>query len=165
MPSKTLSLTQLGDEFARWQSVLASLNEEQLSVPIQPNGWSVQDILAHLRGWQQVSIARLKAAIEARDPVYPDWTGGQPPDAEENLDIYNERIYQANHVLPALAVYLAWKSGFLHFLELVESIPPADLLEVGKYAWLPDYALIAVLEGSLEHHREHYDGIATLLTD
>jgi len=68
-------------------------------------------------------------------------------------------------VLPALAVYLAWKSGFLHFLELVESIPPADLLEVGKYAWLPDYALIAVLEGSLEHHREHYDGIATLLTD
>ena len=163
MPSKTVLINQLSDELSRWQSVLASLSEKQLSAPIQSNGWSVQDVLAHLRGWQQVSIARLKAAIEARPPVYPTWTGGEPPDAEENLDIYNERIYQANHELPAPAVYLAWKSGFLHFLELAEAVPEADLLESGKYAWLEGYALIGVLEGSLEHHREHYGDLSSAL--
>ena len=163
MPSKKLSLSQLSDEFTRWHSLIASLSEEQLSAAIQPNGWSVQDVLAHLHSWQRVSIARLEAAIEQREPVYPAWTGGQPPDAEENLDIYNERIYLASHELPAPAVYLAWKSGFLHFIELAQSIPEADLIEVGKYAWLPENPLVAVLEGSLDHHREHYDGLASAL--
>jgi hypothetical protein len=156
-------LSDLQTEFTRWHALISSLSEEQLSAPIQSNGWSVQDILAHLHNWQRVSIARLEAAIEQREPVYPAWTEGQPPDAEENLDIYNERIYRASRELPAPAVVLAWKSGFLRFLELAEAIPEVDLLESGKFTWLEDYALIDVLEGSLEHHREHYDGVAPLL--
>ncbi len=157
------SLSDLQAEFSRWHALISSLGEEQLIAPIQPNGWSVQDVLAHLHNWQRVSIARLEAAIDQREPVYPAWTEGQLPDAEENLDIYNERIYRTSHELPAPAVVLAWKSGFLHFLELAEAIPEADLLESGKFAWLEGYALIGVLEGSLEHHREHYDGLAPLL--
>lgn len=156
-------LSGLQSEFSRWHALIASLSEEQLSAPIQANGWSVQDVLAHLHNWQRVSIARLEAAREQREPVYPTWTEGQPPDAEENLNNYNERIYRASHELPAPAVYLAWKSGFLHFLELAEAIPEADLLESGKFAWMDGYALITVLKGTLEHHREHYDGLAPRL--
>jgi hypothetical protein len=34
-----------------------------------------------------------------------------------------------------------------------------EFIESGRYAWLGDYPLVAVLEGTLGHHREHRDMI------
>jgi hypothetical protein len=52
-------------------------------------------------------------------------------------------------------VYQDWRAGFQRFLELGAAIPETDLVSVGRYAWLEGYALIAVLQGSYEHHQEH----------
>jgi hypothetical protein len=48
-------------------------------------------------------------------------------------------------------------------LELAESIPEKDLLEIGKYPWLREYPLSAVLLGSYEHHEEHLEPLIVLL--
>jgi hypothetical protein len=49
-----------------------------------------------------------------------------------------------------------WRVGFLRCLDLAEAIPEKDLLEAGRYPWLPGYPLVAVLLGSYEHHEEHF---------
>jgi len=42
-------------------------------------------------------------------------------------------------------------------LLVCQLISEPEFSESGRYAWLKDYPLLAVLEGTLEHHREHRD--------
>jgi len=63
MNMKQHVLTALREEFNRWEQVLASLSEEQITTPHLPGHLSIKDVIAHLRAWQQRSIARLMATI------------------------------------------------------------------------------------------------------
>jgi hypothetical protein len=150
-------LVTLRDEFQRWEELLATLTEEQLTTPMAPSHLSIKDVVAHLRAWQQVSIARLEAARLDTEPVFPDWLEGSDPESEEEREEFNTRIYERYRELPTSRVHQEWKSGFLKFLELGQAIPADVLLDIKKYAWLKGYALFDVLQGSFWHHEEHRD--------
>ncbi len=156
MTTKPHLLTQLRDEFNRWEALLAGLTEDTLTARELPAGLSIKDIVGHLRAWQQISIARLEAAQANREPVYAGWPAGDP-DADENLEKINAWIHATYRDQPWPDVHRAWRDGFLRLIELSEALPEKDLIEKGVYAWLGDYALAAVLEGTYEHHREHYE--------
>lgn len=156
MDDKKQILSKLKEEFNRWEALLASLNEEQITVPQLPSNLSVKNVIAHLMAWQQRSIARLEAALLDREPAYPRWPAGLDPESEENLEQINAWIYETYRDQPWSSVQRAWRAGFLRFLELGEAIPEKDLLEVGKYSWLREYPLIAVLQGSYAHHHEEH---------
>lgn len=162
MDDKAQILVAIREVFRRWEELLAGLSEVQLTTPLHPSHLSIKDVMAHLRAWQQVSIARLEAAQQDREPEFPEWLSGGHPEAEGSLDTYNERIYLANRDLPWADVYHGWKAGFLRFLALAESIPDEDLLSIGRYAWLNEYPLSAVLLGSHGHHREHLEPLLAM---
>jgi hypothetical protein len=50
-------------------------------------------------------------------------------------------------------------------MEVGEAIPEANLMEVWRYKWLPDYPMSDVLEGSYEHHREHREELLARLRE
>ena len=116
-------------------------------------------MIAHLRAWQQVSNARLDAAVLDTVPRFPEWLAGLDPESEENLDQYNEWIYQIYREQSWSNVYPAWREGFLRLLAFAAAIPEKDLLEIGRYAWLKEYPLSAVLIGTYEHHEEHLESL------
>jgi hypothetical protein len=60
-------------------------------------------------------------------------------------------------------VHREWSQRFLHLIELGEAMPEKDLLEAGRYSWLNEYPLAAILLGSYEHHEEHLESLLTLL--
>jgi len=161
MNDKQRTLTTLREEFNRWEELLASMSEEQITAPYLPSNLSIKDVIAHLKAWQQISIARLKAAQLNQEPVFPDWLAGLDPESEEHRDQFNARIYETYHEQPWLQVHQDWRDGFLRFLKLGEEIPENDLLDTEKYSWLKGYSLFAVLEGSYEHH--HDDHLEPLL--
>jgi hypothetical protein len=148
-------LTNLRDEFNRWEELLASLSAEQITAAQLSDNWSIKDVVAHLRAWQQRSIARLEAALRSKEPEYPAWPAQFDPEAEGQPHDLNAWLYATYQDQPWSSVRQDWRQGFLRFLELAEAIPEQDLLDAGKYAWLEGYALFAVLQGSYEHHREH----------
>ena len=156
MNDKQQILTTLREEFNRWEELLASMSEAHITAPQLPSNLSIKDVIAHLRAWQQVSIARLEAALLNREPELPKWLAGLDPESEDNTDKYNDRIYQAYREQPWSSVHRDWREGFLRFLELAEAIPEKDLLETGRYPWLERYPLSAVLQGSYEHHHEDH---------
>jgi hypothetical protein len=162
MNEKSELSAALREEYHRWEGLLAGLSEAQISAPLPSSHWSVKDVVAHLRAWQQVTIARLEAALSNEEPTFPEWLGGEHPEAEDNLETYNERIYRAHRDQPWAAVHRAWKDGFMRCLELAESVPEEDLLESGRYPWLPEYPLSAVLLGTYDHHREHLEPLLVL---
>jgi hypothetical protein len=159
MNNKTQLMTALRQEFERWQSRLAGLAEGQITAAPDDGGFSIKDTMAHLHAWQQISIARLEAALHHREPDYPAWLGGLYPDAEEHLETINTGVYQTYRDWPWVDVHQVWRDGFRRLLELAEAMPEEILSEPGRYAWLEGYPLSAILLGSLEHHQEHFDSL------
>jgi hypothetical protein len=165
MNMKEHILTALREQFNRWEELLASMSDAQLTVPHLPSHWSTKDEIAHLRAWQQRSIARMEAARSNRDPEFPKWLPGLDPDVEGNTDRTNAWIYETYRDRPWPQVHRNWKEGFLRFLELSEGISEMDLLASGKYLWLEGRPLAFILLASYDHHQEHLDKLSAWLKE
>jgi hypothetical protein len=155
MNEKRYILTALQAEYKRWEELLASLNEAHITAPQLDDNWSIKDVIAHLRAWQQRSIARLEAAQHNREPEYPAWPEQFDPEAEGQPHDLNAWLYARYRDQPWSSMYRDWSAGFQRFLELGEALPEDALLELGRYPWMEGYPLLAVLQGSYEHHQEH----------
>jgi hypothetical protein len=162
MKDKTQIITALRGEFNRWEELLTRISEEQITASNRIADMSIKDIIAHLTVWQQINVARLEAARQNKEPEYPKWHPEFDSESEEELTKTNAWIYESRRQQPWVEVHQEWKERFLHFLELAESISEKDLLEVGKYSWLKEYPLFAVLLGSYEHHEEHLEPLLVL---
>lgn len=165
MDEKQHIIDELVDIFNRWQVLLASLSEEQILAPVDPSGWTVKDIVAHLWSWQQASVARMEAAIQDRPPNYPTWWVIRGPDPNADVDGTNALIYKLSKDKPWQVVYSDWKSQFKHYLELIRKIPENDLMLAGRYTWMGKYAIADSSNGALDHHKEHYEILTQWLSE
>jgi hypothetical protein len=161
MNDKKQILTMLKDEFNRWEELLASLSEAQITAPQLPSNLSIKDVIAHLRAWQQISVARMEAALHNREPVFPGWPAELAPESEDGPDQTNAWIYETYREQPWSSVHGDWREGFLRFLELGEAIPETDLLDAEKYSWMAGQPLSLIFLSSYEHH--HIDHLEPLL--
>lgn len=153
---KTEIIKDLKTEFLRWRVFLESLSEEEGTKVLPGETLSIKDKVAHLHAWQQLSIARLEAATQNHDPLYPDWLRSAHPDTDD-VDQENERIFQMYQGNSWQEVMNKWRTGFEYFIKLCKNLPDENIFIAGINTWLPDYALADVMLGSLEHHREHFD--------
>lgn len=165
MNMKEHILAALREQFNRWEELLVSLSDEQITAPRFDYDWSIKDVIAHLWAWQQISIARMEAAMLNRQPQFPEWVAELDADWEENANQTNAWIYGTYHDKPWSEVYQDWRKGFLRFLELGEPISEKDLLDGDRYPWLKGYPLAFILVASYEHHQEHLDKLLAWLHD
>jgi hypothetical protein len=170
MYMKTHMLAALREEFDEWERVLAGLSEAQINAVPQPGELSLKDEIAHLWAWQQRSIARLEAGANNTEPQMPVWwpdaTVTRPEESDDHeavTDRINAQIYEAYRDLPWAAVYTQWRTDFLRFLELGETIAEPALLDPSRFAWLNGYSLADVLLGSYDHHQEHLEKLLARL--
>lgn len=164
MDDKQTLLANLRSVFDRWEALLGSQSEEGITTPPPSAEWSIQDVIAHLMAWQQISIARLEAALFDVEPNFPVWLAGADPYyAEEHTGEFNARIYAIYHGQSWASVHQAWRQGFLRFLEIAEAIPETEFHDPHRYPWLKGSALSVVLQGSYEHHQEHLEALSERL--
>lgn len=165
MNMKEHVLAALREEFNRWEELLANMSEEQITTPLLPSNLSTKDVIAHLRTWQQRSIARLEAALFNREPEFPKWLAELDPDSEGSTDQTNAWIYETYREQPWSKVHQNWREGFLRFLELGAAFSEEDLLEKG-YPWLKGYPIAIVLLSSYSHHQvEHLEPLLAWLRE
>lgn len=152
MSTKADAIAGLKQELAWWSDLiersdgsLAGSNPER----------SLKDTIAHLMAWQQRSIARMEAAVHHHEPEYNLWPVEMETDDDSCLVDINAWIYEYFKDWSWEEIRKAWKIGFNRFVDLCEEVSEADLEAAGKYAWLDGYALMEVISGSAEHHREH----------
>lgn len=158
-------LTALREQFNRWEEVLASLGEEQITAPRYDFNWSIKDVMVHLWAWQQISVARMEAAVRNQEPEFPRWLAELDGDWEENARQTNAWIYETYHEKPWPAVYQNWREGFLQLLELGEPISEKELLDGDRYPWLKGYPLAFILVASYDHHQEHLEQLLAALRE
>jgi hypothetical protein len=155
-------LTIVRGEFNRWEDLLSGLSEEQITAANFIDALSIKDVIAHLKAWQQRSVARMEAARQNREPEFPQWPPELNPE-QEDVDAVNAWIYETHRDQSWVQVHRDWREGFIHFLELGEIIPENDLLDAGRYPWMDGYPLSMVLTASYEHHQEHLVALLELL--
>jgi hypothetical protein len=155
MNDKKHLVNKLRQEFEAWEVLLAERSEAQISAQDLPGNRSIKDVMAHLRGWQQRSIARVEAALKGLEPYFQVWPSDLNPDLEEDVDAINAWILDYGRQQSWLDGHREWRTGFLHFIELVELVPEEDLFQPGRYDWLGDRTLAYIVEASIEHHQEH----------
>jgi len=73
MNMKDHILTALRDQFECWEELFATLTDEQITYPHFDFNWSIKAVIAHLRVWQQISIARMAGSLHNREPKFPKW--------------------------------------------------------------------------------------------
>jgi len=150
-------LAALKEQFDRWEEMLTGLSEEQITAPRFDLDWSIKDVIAHLWGWQQISIARMEAGVLEQKPELPTWVVMMAEDWEENADQTNNHLYEASHETSWEEIHQNWQEGFQRFLELGGKVSERDLLDGSKYPWLKGYSLAFILVASYDHHQEHLE--------
>jgi hypothetical protein len=156
-------LTAMREQFERWEELLSKLSEEQISTPRFDLGWSIKDVMAHLWGWQQISVARMEGGLHDREPQFPAWVNELGKVWEEDANRTNDRIYELNHQKSWTEMHESWRSGFLSLLEAGNGISERDLLDGDRFPWLNGYSLAFILVASYEHHQEHYEKLTAAL--
>ena len=145
-------------EYKLWQGLLLNCKEKPEDCS-QDDHWTLKDVLAHLTSWQQITLARLVAARLKEEPEYPAWFPGVDPETDEETNLVNAAIHETYRDQSLAEIKKEWELRFSEILLVCPLISDQEFSEPGRYAWLSDYPLLAVLEGTLEHHREHRDSI------
>ena len=164
MDEKAPMIALLREELTEWEKVLNGMSEAEISAPNRFEKLSIKDVIAHLTAWQQISVARMEAARDNREPVFAGWPPELDPVNESDTDPVNAWIYEKYRDQAWVSVHYEWRERFLHFLELAEATPDKVMMEKGRFAWLHGNALWAVLLGSYDHHHEHREPFGAVPT-
>ncbi|HKZ43745.1 MAG TPA: ClbS/DfsB family four-helix bundle protein [Anaerolineales bacterium] len=160
MAKKDERLSELEDIKKRWENFLNELNEKQLTSPGFFQKLSVKEILAHLTAWQQMTAARLVAARNGNDPIFPGWfINEKDPETEEDLDAVNLSVHDLYFDHEWMEIRKEWEERFEKVLKIAESIPSEVFDGDARFPWLEGYPLMAVLDGTLNHHLEHLEDL------
>jgi hypothetical protein len=163
MNMKDHVLMALREQFGRWEELLNSLSEEQITIVQFDLDWSIKDVVAHLWAWQQISIARMEGGVLDREPEFPKWIVESVKNWEDEADRVNALTFETQHEKPWSEIFENWRRGFLRFLELGSKIPERNLLDGDRYSWLNGYSLAFILIASYDHHQEHYEKLLSWL--
>lgn len=148
-------LAALREQFEQWDAVLARLSDEAVTAPLSSSSWTIRDVVIHLWAWQQRTIACMEAALDEREPSFPQWSADLDPDAEGNVDRINAWIAETHRDLSWSLAYRQWREGYLHLLNISEQIDERDLLDPSRYPWLDGRPLALILLATYDHHQEH----------
>ena len=163
MNMKEHILAAFREQLELWEKLLSSLDEKQFTAPNFDQDWSVKDVMNHLWGWQQITLARMQAAAQGREPEFPAWVTELGTVWQESADQTNAQIYRNFHAQSWSQTYQNWRQGFLDLLEISENITQRDLLDGDLYPWLNGHAPSAYLISSYDHHQEHLEKLSAWL--
>jgi hypothetical protein len=128
---------------------LALLSPRQMTkAGVTRGGWSVKDILAHLVEWQRMVLDWYTAGVRGERPVIP-----APGYTLRELPRLNHMIYRKHHRRSLADVLEDYRSYHERVLQLIESLPDADLVTMHRYSWTgPSWTLSDYLRASTAAH-------------
>jgi hypothetical protein len=143
-------------EHETWRALVAEVGDDRMTEPGPMGEWTFRDLVVHLLGWRERTIARLEAIAAGRpDPPDP-W-----PDALGD-DAVNDWIQAQGAGSPVREVLDAADASYDRLGAALSSIPAATLTDPHGIPWLDGEAAVDV--DWLSHlHDEHDPSIRAWL--
>lgn len=122
----------LQEEYQNWQTLLDRIGLARMDQPAVAGTWSIKDIVAHLTGWRQRTVARLQAVGRGQPEPPPLW----PADLQTDDEI-NAWIYESNHGRSVREVLDESHHVFQQLLAAIEALPDEVLADAQQHLpWL-----------------------------
>lgn len=124
--------------------------EEEIYPP-----WTMREILAHISGWDDVTIAALSAHARGEVPLTP---------ASRGIDYYNAQTVSTREGLDFDHILREWETTRQLLIELLVDYP-LDRMEVSlAYPWGSKGSVAGIIHIMAEHEHEHAAEIQSLLS-
>ena len=155
--SKHALIGHIRAERAAWDALLAEVGEQRMQQPNTLEAWSFTDLVAHLTTWWRRELAYLDAARRGEHPA------AHPSQAD--VQVINRWVQLTNRDRPVADLVRDAAAAWEHLELSVQATDEADLVEVGRFAWLADGALgPTVVDNFVGHwHEEHEPAVRAWL--
>lgn len=142
-------LAEIERERSALDATLAALTPRQMTrAGVTRGGWSVKDVLAHLVAWQQLNLGWYAAGLRGETPAMP-----APGYTLRDLPRFNQMLYRKHHRRSLRAIRAEYIAYHERVVALVESLPDADLVTLGRYNWTgPSWTLSDYLRAGTAAH-------------
>lgn len=145
--NKTQLLESIQKEYTALETFLAPLTAEQMAFSSAPGARAVKDIFAHLVEWQQMFFNWYEAGLRGEMPEVP-----APGYKWSQLPALNQAIYEKYRSLTAEQALAMFRESHHKTIELIESLPDADLTIPGLYKWMNQNTLMSYLNSITVAH-------------
>ena len=145
---KAALLATIRAGYDQFEALLASLREDEMTVPGVNDAWSIKDHLAHLAAWQNYQAARLQGVLDGAEP--PD-----PAPGHESVDEVNEYFYQQYKDRSLAEVLADFRSSYQRVLAATQALNWEDLNS--PFPWYDNDvpAGAYTLGNTIGHYEEH----------
>ncbi|MBU0493219.1 MAG: DinB family protein [Chloroflexi bacterium] len=149
MDEKARLIEELDRSRAELWAALAGLDQQY---EIYPN-WTIKHLLAHLAGWDDATIATLRAHAVGEEPATP---------AVYGIDVYNAQSVEERVALSYEQVVQECNLTREQVKAAIRDLPPAKMDERLVTAWGPKTTVDRLVRTFVEHEKEHAHEIREL---
>lgn len=134
------------------ESLLAKVEPEQMLEPVNSNGWTVKDFMAHIAAWEKRMVQWMRS-LEAGETY-------EVPASEWDIDRVNQQSYEENLERPLEEVQAEFTQAYEMALMEVENTPEADLMDPQRFPSRNGRPLwIMVAANTWWHYQEHEEAL------
>ena len=153
--SKAELIREMQSARVEWDSVLAVISENRMTLPVLHGGWSVKDTIGHVAYYERWLQDWLEAAVRGQVSVasHRDLL---------DVDARNAIIWNENKKRPLSEILDESHYVFDRLFQIVKLLPESDLMAPHAYDryvipfWDKPLALWeCIADDSYEHYREH----------
>ncbi len=135
--------------------MIAHLNEIDLKRRIYPL-WTVREILAHLSGWDDATIAFIRSLLAGKEPATP---------AARGIDAYNSETVATREGLDYDHIYREYIETRLILLDLIRQMPEEMVSQNYTLPWGEQGSLEDMINIFGPHEEEHAEDVHKLILD
>ena len=144
MSDKNTALEQVDTEYQKLREAVGGLDEEQLA-QAWLDGWSVKEIVGHVRGWEGEMIVALQRMAQGERPM-PE--GVDYSDA----DAWNAKFALEFAPISGSTVLAIWRQVHMNFLRAAKALPDDRF---GEKDGKPKTANRMLADSGYQHYQEH----------
>jgi hypothetical protein len=143
-------IQQLDQARDRLQTLLANIDTEREIYP----GWTIKHVLAHIAGWDDATIASLRAHVKGDQPGTP---------AVRGIDYYNAQSVATREALSYEQVIREWELARDELKTIIQEMPEDKLAEPLLFPWGQTGTIAQIIAIFASHETEHAEEIEKII--
>lgn len=149
LEAKETLIRQLDEARAELLAVLQGIDTQTEIYPT----WKLKELLAHLSGWDEATIASLQIHIDGGEPLTP---------AARGIDFYNAESVATREALSYEQVAKELAATRDRLKEIILNMPPDKFEQPMVFAWGPKGLVPTLVAVFVHHERAHAKQIREL---
>ncbi len=151
-------LERIQSEREIWRGLVAEVGRERMEQPGLMGDWTFKDLVSHLAGWRNRTIARLEAAARGEPEPRDPW----PAELDDD-DSINAWIHARDRDRSVDEVLADYDGSFERLAAAVAALPEEAVSRPGYFPWMEGRAVVEA--DFFRHlHDEHEPTIRDWLT-